>query len=244
MRRSVLTGIALVSVASAVSGFLTGCEDGPNQTYSPASGNSANNGTADAATSDPGSQGFDAGGGGTNSVNICTAAEQQIAWSKAFVQPLSPPFQAAGIDLSAGGTFAPIRVEDVEKGLNGNQKLCQGTDNPGFCNDGSGFLGYAWGESNQVTTCYDPASHQITFFDLYPGYDGEATFTLPATVNGAPVPWAVAQDGTTGNDLHYVWHIGKGITEQIGSSGTPQILKMGWGPVGTGHTKAGASDAV
>jgi hypothetical protein len=241
MRRSVLTGIALAVAPTAFS--VVGCEDGPNQTYSPAPASAAgnwNNGGADASTNDPGTQGFDAGGGGTNSVNVCTASQQQTAWSKAFTSALIPPFQAAGIDLSSAGTFQTVTIEQVTRGLNGNQQLCQGFNGAGFCTDGSGNPGYSWGESNQVNTCYDVASHAITFFLLEPGYDGEAKFTLPATVNGQPVPWAKAQDGSTGHDLTYVWHIGQPVTEN------GEVLDMQWGSAdgGATHTKSGASDAV
>ena len=239
MRRS---AIAILSLAAPFALAAGGCEDGPNQTYSPAPSGAAgnwNNGGADASTSDPGSQGFDAGGGGTNKVNICTAAQQQQAWSTAFNDPLVPPFTGAGIDLSAGGTFNPVTIEDIEQGLNGNQQLCQGFNNPNYCGDGSGFPGYAWGENNQVQTCYDVATHQVTFFYFGPGYNGKATFKLPASVGGQTVPAAVDQNGHAG-DLTYVWQIGSGITEN------GQVLDMGWGPSDGGktHTKAGASDAV
>ncbi len=238
MRRSALTGLALLFAVSV----FAACEDGPTQTYSPAPANAGgfwNNGGADASTSDPGMQGFDAGGGGTNKVNICTAAQQQAAWSKAFTSPLAPPFTAAGIDLSAGGTFNPVTIEDVEQGLNGNQQLCQGSEGASYCSDGTGNPGYAWGENNQVQTCYDVSTHQITFFYLLPGYDGEATFKLPSTIGGQKVPWAVDQNGKV-TDLTYVWHIGQGVTEN------GAVLDMGWGGADGGktHTKTGASDAV
>lgn len=240
MRRSVLTGIALLSAAG-----MTGiaCEDGPAQPFSAAPAGAAglwNNAGADASTSSNGAQSFDAGGGGTNAVNICTAAEQQAQWSKAFTAPLVPPFGAAGIDLSAKGTFNTVTIEDIEQGLNGQEKLCQGFNGTAYCSDGSGNPGYSWGESNQVQTCYDIASHAVTFFYLLPGYDGEAHFTLPHTFGGQPVPFAVAQDGSMGNDLNYVWHIGQGVTE----NGKP--LNMGWGGADGGktHTKSGVSDAV
>jgi hypothetical protein len=240
MRRSVLSRIALVVAAPAAFAVI-GCEDGPNQPYSPAptgAGSIWNNGGG--TTNDPGMQGLNSGGGGTNAVNICTAAQQQQAWSKAFTSPLIPPFTAAGIDLSAGGTFNPVTIEDIEKGLNGNQQLCQGFNGAGFCSDGSGSPGYSWGESNQVNTCYDIATHQVTFFLLLPGYDGEATFTLPAMYSGKPVPAAVAQDGSTGKDLKYVWHIGKPVTEN------GQVLDLQWGQAdgGVTHTKAGMGDKI
>ena len=240
MRRSVLSRIALV-VAAPAAFAIAGCEDGPNQPYGPApngAGSIWNNGGG--VTNDPGMQGFNAGGGGTNAVNICTAAQQQAQWSMAFQAPLIPPFGAAGIDLSAKGTFNTVTIEQIEKGLNGNLQLCQGFNGAGFCNDGSGSPGYSWGESNQVNTCYDQATHAVTFFLLLPGYDGEATFTLPAMYKGQPVPWAVAQDGSMGKDLKYVWHIGKPVTEN------GQVLDMAWAGADGGktHTKRGVSDAI
>src|ERR1700722_14079977 len=195
MRRS---AIAVLTLALPLAAVAAGCEDGPNQTFSPAppgAGNYWNNAGADASTSDPGMQGFDAGGGGTNKVNICSAAQQQAAWSKAFADPLIPPFTVAGVDLSAGGTFNPVTIEDVEQGLNGNQQLCQGFNNANFCSDGSGNPGYAWGEHDQLQTCYDVSTHQITFFLILPGYNGTSTFKLPATIGGQTVPAAVDQNG-------------------------------------------------
>jgi hypothetical protein len=208
MRRSVLTGVALLSA------FLTtGCEDGPNQSYSPAPGGAAgnwNNGGPDASYNDPGTQAFDAGGGGTNSVNVCTAPQQNAAWTTAFQLPILPPFQVAGIDLSAKGTFAPVTIEDVLHGTAGQAQLCQGA--AVACSDGSGFPSYAWGPSQQMQACYDPSTHQLTFFLMLPGYDGKLSFKLPTTFQGQPVPLAV--DSTTGapTELDYVWEIGKPIT--------------------------------
>ena len=206
MRRSVLTSVALLSA------FLTtGCEDGPNQTYSPAPGGAAgswNNGGPDASYNDPGTQGYDSGGGGTNAVNVCTAAQQNTAWSKAFQAPIQPPFGVAGIDLSAGGTFNPVTIEDVLHGSAGQAQLCQGT--AVACSDGSGFPSYAWGPSQQMQACYDPATHNLTFFLMLPGYDGKLSFTLPKTFQGAAVPLAVDSSGNPA-DLAFTWQIGQPI---------------------------------
>jgi hypothetical protein len=208
MRRSVLASVALLSA------FLTtGCEDGPNQSFSPAPAGAAgnwNNAGPDASWNDPGSQAYDAGGGGTNAVNVCTAPQQNAAWSKAFQAPIMPPFQVAGIDLSAGGTFAPVTIEDVLEGTAGQAQLCQGT--AVACSDGTGFPSYAWGPSQQMQACYDPSTHQLTFFLMLPGYDGKMTFKLPTMFNNQPVPLAV--DPTTGSpaELDFVWEIGQPIT--------------------------------
>jgi hypothetical protein len=205
MRRSVLTSVALLSA------FLAGCEDGPNQTYSPAPAGAAatwNGGGPDASYNDPGTQTYDAGGGGTNAVNVCNAAEQNVQWSTAFTAPIVPPFGVGGIDLSAAGTFNAVTIENVINGTGGQAKLCQGS--AGACTDGSSDTGYAWGPSQQLNTCYDNATHQITFFLMNPGYDGQLTFTLPHLFNGQPVPLAVDSTGAP-TDLNFVWQVGKPI---------------------------------
>ena len=194
MRRSVLTGIAMLSVA----GLNAGCEDGPDQPYSPAPANAAqnwNNAGPDASWNDPGEQGYDAGGGGTNAVNVCNAAQQTAAWATAFSAPVLPPFGGCGgVDPSAKGTFADVTIEDVINGLSGQPELCQGQAF-GLCGDGSGYPAYAWGASNQMSTCYNPSTHNMTFFYLQPGYNGQLKFSLPTMYNGAAVPLAVDDSG-------------------------------------------------
>jgi hypothetical protein len=203
MRRSVLTSVALLSA------FLAGCEDGPNQTYSPAPAGAAgnwNNAGPDASYTGNGTEGYDASSGGTNTINVCTAPEQTLAWTGpqgAFTKPIKPPFQFGGIDLSSGGTFAPVVLEDIINGTNGQPKLCQGAS-AGTCADGTGFPAYAWGPTEQLYTCYDPASHNITFFYLTPGYSGSLQFTLPKTYNGAAVPLAVDPTSGAAADLNFV----------------------------------------
>jgi hypothetical protein len=204
MRRSVLTGIAMLSVA----GFTAGCEDGPDQPYSPAPANAAqnwNNAGADASTSDPGSQGFDAGGGGTNAINVCNAAQQNAAWTTAFSAPILPPFGMGGIDLSAKNTFANVTIDDVIHGLAGQPELCQGQAY-GTCGDGDGTPAYAWGAQNQLSTCYDPSTHNMTFFLLQAGYVGTLSFSLPTTFAGQPVPTAVDDTGAA-TQLDFVWNV-------------------------------------
>src|ERR1700722_3883057 len=210
MRRSVLTSVALLSA------FLAGCEDGPNQTYKPAPSGAAgnwNNAGPDASTSDPGSQNFDSGGGGTNSVNVCSAPEQAVQWATAFTAPMLPPFGIAGIDMSAKGTFAAVTIEDAINGLNGQPKLCQGVS-AGTCADGTGNPAYQWGPSGQLYSCYDNATHALSFFGMDfsgPGYSGKATFKLSMTYNGTAVPLAVDSTGAPA-DLNFVWQLGAPIT--------------------------------
>jgi hypothetical protein len=208
--------LALTGVTAA---FAVGCEDGPNQTYNPApagAGDLWNNGGNAATTNDPGAQGYDAGGGGgTNSVNICTAAEVVAANTQSFNSPIKPPFSIGGMDISVNNTFAPFTIEMAQKGVDTTDfksaRLCQGASN-GTCNDGTGNPAYAWGPSGQLGTCYDIATHQLTFFQVFPGYEGTLTATLPKTYNGVDVPAAVDQAGVH-TDLTYVWRVGKAITE-------------------------------
>jgi hypothetical protein len=217
MRRFLTISIGLVCAATTM-----GCEDGPNQTGPAPSGAAGNwnNGGPDAAISDPGMQAFDAGGGGTNAVNVCSAPQQNAAWAKAFAAPVVPPFQMGGVDLSNGGTFLPVKLEDVIHGSNGQTQLCQGQP-AGACSASGEGIGYSWGPSGQLYTCYDPASHALTFFTIFNGYSGTVTYKLPKTYLGVDVPAAVDQAGNH-VDLNYVWEVGKPITEN------GKTLDMGW----------------
>jgi hypothetical protein len=204
MRRSALKAIALVVAVAPTAYGLAGCEDGPNQPYSPSQGTASNNGGPDASTSNPGTQDFDAGGGGTNAVNVCNAAEQAAQWGKAFSADIKPPFSIGGLDLTVGNTFGTVTIEDLIHGTNGQPKLCQG-QNAGFCLDGTPNPAYAWGAQSQLYLCYDAATHSVasTFEQVTPGYDGQLKFTLPKTVNGAAVPLAVDDSGAPA-DLNFV----------------------------------------
>ena len=233
MRRSVF--LLSPVLPRALGGLaLVGCEDGPQQTFSPAPANAASiyNNSGDASTSDPASQQFDASSGGTNAVNICTPAEQIAQWTIAFSAPIVPPFQGGGADLSVGNTFANYTIEDAEHGATIGSvvepKLCQGIEVPAGCPDGTGNPFYEWGPSQQLDVCYDIASHNLTFFYFLPGYSGKMTFSLPATYNGVTVPAAVDQNGKAGA-LNYVWEIGQPLTE----NGVP--LNFGWTGSGTTH---------
>ena len=225
MRRYLATATLILGCAP-----LAGCEDGPNQPYSAAPANAAGNWNSagpDAATSDPGMQGYDAGGGGTNAINVCTPAEQSAAWAKAFMAPIVPPFQMGGVDLSNGGTFKAVELQDVITGSNGQTQLCQGGP-AGACSASGEGIGYQWGPSGQLYSCYDPASQALTFLTAFPGYTGQVKFTLPKTFNGQAVPKAVDQDGNA-NDLNFVWEIGKPITEN------GKVLNLGWTSQGMDH---------
>ena len=97
MQRSIL---GLLAFSSFV---LVACEDGPNQTFSPAapgSGDVWNNGNSDAAVG-TGTQGFALdGGGGNNKQLICT--NWRPPWSRSLGQDVQRAHHAAAFRRGAG----------------------------------------------------------------------------------------------------------------------------------------------
>jgi hypothetical protein len=94
----------------------TGCEDGPNQTFSPAPANAGSiwngpggggglgDGGAFVGTS---TQEYDASFGGTNLNQLCTATTEKAVWSSLFSQAIAVPGVAGGIDIAGGYSTAP-----------------------------------------------------------------------------------------------------------------------------------------
>ena len=107
MRRFAALLVALMPLPS----LLSGCEDGPNQTYSPAP-----NGAPGAWNGPPGAGGlgdggafvgngteaYDASWGGTNANDLCTPAQQTKIWNGLFQEPVLIPGLAGGIDMAGG----------------------------------------------------------------------------------------------------------------------------------------------
>src|ERR1017187_6865679 len=96
--RSLCVPFCLVAMLA----FAAGCEDGPNQTYSPAPGNAATawtNPNADAAVP-TGSQNFDAGYPTTGKTTLCSTDFKRQRWAWMLRQPVSPPRFYAGIDMA------------------------------------------------------------------------------------------------------------------------------------------------
>jgi hypothetical protein len=179
---------------------VTGCEDGPNQTYSPAPPNAGGiwngspgsgglgDGGAFVATS---TQGFDASSGGTNANDLCTAAQEKQVWGQLFQQPVLPPGIAAGIDIAGGSagdgnahfvpgmpySFDPTKetwtgctVEQAEK------ILCQATSTSDQI-----FYGVTntvgWGEQLEVNAEFNTNSRAIEQWILGFGYAGPLSGT-------------------------------------------------------------------
>ncbi len=144
MRRHVPFFMAPVVALAAL--LNTGCEDGPNQTFSPAPANAGSiwNGPAGSGgLGDGGSftgtstQGYDASYGGTNLNQLCNATTEKAVWASLFSQPIAIPGVAGGIDIAGGYSTAP----------EGN---C-----PGNCKGASGYVAgqpYTYNEAKETWT--------------------------------------------------------------------------------------------
>src|SRR5947209_2007323 len=108
--RKLCLPLAIFAVAAAA----TGCEDGPNQTFTPAPGNPGwNNGSGDAAVG-PGSQGFDAGYPTSNATSICSTDFKRQRWAWMLAQPVVPPRFYAGLDMAKNDKWEGLKIEDAE----------------------------------------------------------------------------------------------------------------------------------
>ncbi len=109
MRRSVFFLTPLIPLA------LAACEDGPNQTFQPATGTLFNNGDTPAAVSDAGDP-LNSSYGGSTKTQICAGDELQKEWGAMVNQPLGPVRFMAGLDMADGLNFPLLTVEKAEVG--------------------------------------------------------------------------------------------------------------------------------
>jgi hypothetical protein len=194
MRRYVLFVVALAPLIGV------GCEDGPNQTYSPAppgagavwNGPPATGGIkADGGAYVPGAtQGYDGSVGGTNANERCTGPQEKDIWKKYFNAPILPPGLGAGLDMAGGVNsdgiagytgdptkFAYDATKETWTGVTVEQAealLCQGTADSiyyGVTNT------IGWGEQLEVSALYNTNSRIITDLIFTTGYNGTVTAT-------------------------------------------------------------------
>ncbi|MGH7295290.1 MAG: hypothetical protein ACRELB_10165, partial [Polyangiaceae bacterium] len=196
-----------MALLPAIPLLIGGCEDGPNQTYSPAPAGAAGNwngsngsgGLGDGGSNTPtGTQDYDASFGGTNANDLCTADQEKATWSRLFQEPIALPGLAAGIDAAGGynadcasgwtdpswkydptkESWTNCTVEQAEK------ILCQGTADSIYYGITT-TLG--WGESFEFSVLYNSNNRIITdeLFEYgYPGAivattaDGKTTYTI------------------------------------------------------------------
>ncbi len=241
MRRSVAkTVLCIVPALVAGTAVLAGCEDGPNQTYSPATGTLFNNGATDGAAGVVEAS-LDAGYVSQTALTPCSAEIQRSRWATMLNEPMIPPAVFAGLDLRGCGArsqadydnkpceWPGLAIEDAEKlptldptsgqyiGAN-----CQGTAaGSGGCgeNQSDQCGNVQWGDNGEVNFSYDLATHLIDQLDIGIGYLGMMAFD--GVMQGDPgcsgKPYATPAGQTP---PHYTFQIGYPITK---NSNTFQI---------------------
>ena len=183
MRRSTLASVsnrlALATVAAFSSFALLACEDGPNQTYSPAPGGAGGhqNGTQNEGSSiDPASKDFSQHSSGTNKQELCDAPTKAKVWANMVNQPVVPPSAAGGIDLSGGPSWQGLTVEQAETPIYDHpggkiiSGLCQGDAQGDQFGDGNQVI--SWGDSGQLWMHYRVSNRKGSFLVVWPGYLG------------------------------------------------------------------------
>jgi hypothetical protein len=171
MRRSIfaLLGAALASMGTV------GCEDGPNQNYSPTSPNAAANQNGGPGSAvDPATKDFGYLHGGTNANVLCDGPTLHKVWGMMDNQPILPPTSIGGVNMAGPDCNATscswngLTIEQAEK------VLCQGNNAGDLFGDGS--LNTCWGDSNEVCAHYSVTTHKINFMNIdllgVPGYNG------------------------------------------------------------------------
>lgn len=236
MRRSITPlGILVVALSGAA------CEDGPSQTYSPAptaAGSIWNNGDSPAVVVEAGAP-LTASFGGQSKTEICSGAELQQQWAAMVAQPIVPPYQVAGINLS-GVNYQSLTVEQAENGINGAlfpvtssqipgnpqvpaapTRLCQGQNLGAGGNGGDigGSLVTAWGQNQEFTMEWAVNTHKDYYNAINPGYTGSMTWTY---TQPAPTSACSATQGCDGKLHTYVWALGRPITDN------GQVFALDW----------------
>jgi len=100
---------------------------------------------------------------------VCSAEQQVEAFQKMLQSPLLPARSLAGVDLTQGGTWRGLTLDDME------QTLCAST--PRDIDDPE--LGLAtWGlaSASILDVEYDKATRRVRGWSMNPGYRGTITF--------------------------------------------------------------------
>jgi hypothetical protein len=168
--------VAILAVVTSIGA--AGCEDGPNQAYSPATpGQVGAWGAPPGSQVTPGSKDYSYLSGGTNANLICNGPETAKVWAAMDAQPILPPISAGGLDMAGPGctptdpncTWPGITIEEAE------QILCQSSNDGDLFGDGE--LANSWGDSGEVIADYLITTHKIDFLWLQPGYLGTISAT-------------------------------------------------------------------
>ncbi len=145
--------------------LLSGCEDGPKQTFTPSpagAGSRWNDGQTPPITDSNINQSFVVTETGTNLQEICDAPTKKARWAAAFAAPITPPRKAANIDLAGDDTWKGITVSQAE------QINCQSTNYDSTDN--------YWGDNGEVFFAYSAITRKLWALILEPGYTGSINF--------------------------------------------------------------------
>ena len=182
-----LAATTLAAVTAVASVGVLGCEDGPNQTYSPATpAETAVWNNPGGSNVSPSSKDFSYLSGGTNANVICNGPTLAKVWAAMDKQPMIPPVEAGGLDMAGPGctptsttcTWPGITIEQAE------QILCQSTNDGDLFGDGE--LANSWGDNGELIAHYLITTHKIDFLWIQPGYLGTITATGCMGVDGKP----------------------------------------------------------
>jgi len=195
--RSLCAPFAVVAVLA----FATGCEDGPNQPFSPAPAGAASVWSApqaDAAVG-PGAQNFDAGYPTTGATTLCSTDFKRQRWAWMLTQPIVPPRFYAGIDLAGGDQWNGLSIGQAEappaSPTADGGGLCQSVPlgAGGTCPSGIGACDQNyWGNNQEVGFSWNVATHILDQMTINLGYTGSfATGPYPDNT-GAVHSYAIA----------------------------------------------------
>jgi hypothetical protein len=243
----IFTSLATLAAPVVMGAGLTACEDGPNQTFSPAppnAGNFWNNGNPDASVGN-GIQNFDAANS-TNitPLNLCSPDEQRDKWAEMLQQPLFPgtPYLQIGKDANGfpiynnkwgtglGHTsYAGMDLDSTDwQGITfagAQQLLCSAIDIGGDSDGITPTEATCFGDSCEVLFEYVPATHVVGQVVLSLGYTGAADFWSdpkskldPPLADGSCIPGS--SPCVKANHYHMV------IGQEIQKNGAP--FELNW----------------
>ncbi len=236
MRSHHLAAAILAAIAPLAA---IGCEDGPNDPYSPApatAGSTWNDGQH-TNTVGSASANYDAGNSSaTNAVDLCSADQIAAARKKYFAAPILPPGVAAGIDLAGGpagdgnaqfdpgdptkvdGSYyasAAYRSKETWVGVTlekAEQVLCQSSPTSFYY----GLTNQAgWGDAQEISVVYDTNTRLLQEMDFSPGYMGTVELDSPKD--------------SSGKSTHYSWNLQYQPVQVSVGGGTPTGLTIDWG---------------
>lgn len=174
--------------------LIAGCDDGPNQPYTPApegSGGKWNNGDTPGATLG-GGQGFDTSYPTAGKTTLCSTDLKRQRWGWMLQQPIIPPRFYAGIDMAKSDLWEGLTIENAESKPDGNAwpdidpnkpatagGLCQSVPQGfiGGCPSGIGTCNSNyWGNNAEVNFEWNLGTHVVDQMVLSLGYLGSMTF--------------------------------------------------------------------